>query len=57
MANDDKIKDEKLQYHISKETAEISALPSEKIEEIFPFNQKQIIKQATFAYSPLGKPL
>ena len=57
MANDDKIKDEKLQYHISKETAEISALPSEKIEEILLSNQKQIIKQATFAYSPLGKPL
>ena len=29
MTNDDKIKDEKLQYRINKETAEISALPSE----------------------------
>ena len=43
--------------------AKISALPSGKIhkyeyltgEDILPFNQQQIIEQARFTYSPLGK--
>ena len=43
--------------------AKISALPSGKIhkyeyltgEEILPSNQQQIIEQARFTYSPLGK--
>ena len=25
-------------------------------EEILPFNQRQIMEQAKFAYSPIGKP-
>ena len=53
----------KLQYSINREAAKISALPSDKIhkydyltgEYILPFNQQQIIKQARFIYSPLGK--
>ena len=58
----DQIKDEKLQYDINKEAAKISALSSGKIdkyyltgEEILPSNQQQIIEQAKFTYSPLGK--
>ena len=57
------IKDEKIQYDINKEAAKISALLSGKIdkyeyltrEEMLSFNQKQIIEQAKFTYSPLGK--
>ena len=60
-----KIRDEKLQYGINKEAAKISALSSGKIdkyedvtgEEIFPFHKRQIIEEATFAYSPLGEAL
>ena len=59
----DQVKDEKLQYDINRETAKISALSSGKIdkyeyltgEEILPSNQQQIIQQAKFTYSPLGK--
>ena len=59
----DKIRDEKLQYNINREAAKISALSSGKIdkyehltgEEILSSNQRQIIEQAKFAYSPLGK--
>ena len=62
MTIDDQIKDEKLQY-FNRDAAKISALPSAKIdkyeyltgEEILPSNEKQIIKQAKFTYSPLGK--
>ena len=65
MAIEDQIKDEKLQYDINREAAKISALSSGKIdkyeyltgEEILPSNQQQIIQQAKFAYSPLGKAL
>ena len=57
------IRDEKLQYDINREAAKISALSSGKIqkyeyltgEDILPFNQQQIIEQARFTYSPLGK--
>ena len=60
---EDQIKDEKLQYDINREAAKISALSSGKIdkyeyltgEEILPSNQQQIIEQAKFTYSPLGK--
>ena len=60
---DDKIKGEKLWYNINKEATKISALSSGKIdkykyvtgEEILPYNQRQIIDQAKFASSPLGK--
>ena len=63
MIIDDQIGDEKLQYNIYKEAAKISALSSGKIdkyeyltgEEILPSNQQQIIEQAKFTYSPLGK--
>ena len=63
MTIEDQIKDEKLQYDIDREAAKISALSSGKIdkygyltgEEILPLNQQQIIQQAKFAYSPLGK--
>ena len=33
MTNDDKIRDEKLQYNINKETAKMSALSSGKIDK------------------------
>ena len=59
MTIDNQIEDEKQQY----EAAKISALSSSKInkyeyltgEEILPSNQKQIIEQAKFTYSPLRK--
>ena len=63
MTIDDQIRDEKLQYNINREAAKISALSSGKIhkyeyltgEDILPSNQQQIIEQAKFTYSPLGK--
>ena len=63
MTIEDQIKDEKLQYDINREAAKISALLSGKIdkyeyltgEKILPSNQQQIIEQAKFTYSPLGK--
>ena len=63
MTLEDHIRDEKLQYDINREAAKISALSSGKInkyelltgEEILPSNQEQIIEQAKFTYSPLGK--
>ena len=63
MTTEDQIKDEKLQYDINREAAQISALSTGKIdkyeyltgEEILPSNQQQIIEQAKFTYSPLGK--
>ena len=63
MTIEDQIKDEKLQYDSNREAVKISALSSGKIdkyeyltgEEILPSNQQQIIQQAKFNYSPLGK--
>ena len=63
MTIEDQIKDEKLKYDIDREAAKISALSSGKIykyeyltgEEILPSKQQQIIEQAKFTYSPLGK--
>ena len=63
MTTNDQIKDEKLQYDINREAAKISALLSDKInkyeyltgEDILPSNQQQLIEQAKFTYSPLGK--
>ena len=63
MTIEDQIKDEKLQYDINREAAKISVLSSGKIdkyeyltgEEILPSNQQQIIEQAKFTHSPLGK--
>ena len=63
MTIDDKIRDEKLQHDINIEAAKISALLSDKIrkyeyltgKDILPSNKQQIIEQAKFTYSPLGK--
>ena len=65
MTIEDQINDEKLQYDINREAAKISTLSSGKLdkyeyltgEEILPSNQRQIIQQAKFTYSPLGKAL
>ena len=59
------MKDEKLQYDISREAAKQSALSSGGInkykfftrKEILPFNGNQMMDQATFTYSPFGKTL
>ena len=63
MTINDQIRLEKLQYDIHRETAKMSALSSGKIhkyeyltnEDILPSNQQQIIQQAKFNCSPLGK--
>ena len=63
MTIEGQIKDEKLQYDINREAAKISAISSGKIdkdeyvtdEEILPPSQQQIIEEAKFTYSPLGK--
>ena len=62
MTIEDQIKDEELQYDINREAAKISALSGTHYkyeyltgEEILPSNQQQIIQQAKFNYSPLGK--
>ena len=65
MLINDQIRDKKLQYDINREATKISALSSGKIhkyeyltgEDILPSNQQQIIEQAQFTYSPLGKAL
>ena len=63
MTIEDQIKVETLQYDINRAAAKISTLSSGKIdkyeyltgEEILSSNQTQIIQQAKFTYSPLGK--
>ena len=63
MTTEDQIRDEKLPYDINREAAKISVLSSVKSdkyeyltgEEVLPSNQQQIIEQAKFTYSPLGK--
>ena len=63
MTINDQITDEKLQYNINTEAAKISALSSGKVhkyeyltgEDILPSSNQQIIEQARFTYSPLGK--
>ena len=63
MTINDQIKDEKLQYDINREATKISALSSRELnkyeyltgEDILPSNRQQIIEQARFTYSPLGK--
>ena len=62
MTINDQIRDEKQQYDINREAVKISALSSKQFnkyecltgEEILPSNQKQMIEQAKFTYSPLG---
>ena len=63
MTINDQIRDEKLHYDINREAAKISTLSSNKFnkyeyltgKEILQSNQKQIIQQAKFTYSSLGK--
>ena len=60
MTINDQIRDEKLQYDINREAAKISSGEICKYEyltgeDILPSNQQQIIEQAKFTYSPLGK--
>ena len=63
MTIDDKIKDEKRQYNIYRETAKISALSSSKIDKyeyltgkkILPFDLGRIREQAKFLYSPFSE--
>ena len=63
MAIDDKIRDEKLQYHINREAAKISALSSGEIdkyeyltsEELLPSDQRRMIEQAKFTDFPLRR--
>ena len=63
MTINDQIKDEKLQYNINREAANIYALSSGKLhkyeyltgEDILSSNQQQIIEQTKFTYSHLGK--
>ena len=59
----DQIRHEKLQYDINREAVKTSALSINKFnkyeyltgEDILPSNQKEMIQQAKFTYSPLGK--
>ena len=59
----DHIRDENLQYDFNRKASKISGLSSGNIqkyeyltgEDILPSNQQQIIEQAKFTYSPLGK--
>ena len=63
MTINDQIRDEKMQCDVNREAAKISALSSGKIhkyeyltgQDMLPSNQQQIIEQAKFIYSPLGK--
>ena len=63
MTINDQVREEKLQYDINRKATKISALSSENFrkyqyitgEDILPSNHQQIIKQAKFTYSPLGK--
>ena len=65
MTIDDNIRDKKLQHGINREAVKISALSSGKIdkyeyltgEEILPSDQRRVIEQVTFTYSPLVKAL
>ena len=65
MPYEDKIRDKKLQYDINREAAKISAFSSGKIdkyeylagEEILPSDQRKVIEQTKFTYSPLSKAL
>ena len=63
MTVDDKIRDDKPQYNISRYAAKISALWSDKVDKYeYPTSvktlssdQSRIIEQARFTYSPLVK--
>ena len=56
----DKIRVEKVQYNINRETAKISLGKTDKYEfltgeKILPSDQSKIIEEAKFTYSPLSK--
>ena len=59
--DDEKTRDEKLQYNINKEAAKILQLSSGKVdkyeyltsEEILASDKKRVIEQVKFTYSPL----
>ena len=55
MTVDDEIEDEKLQYGFNREVAKISALSSGKTDKYEYLTGEEIIEQAKFTYSPLGK--
>ena len=55
MTIDDKIKHEKLQYHIIREAAK--KISEYTCKEILTSDPSRIIEQAKFTYSPLGKTL
>ena len=63
MTINNQIRYKKIQYDINREAAKISALSSGEIrkyeyltgEDTLSSNQQQIIEQAKFTYSPLGK--
>ena len=55
MTIDGKIRDEKLPYNIEREAAKIDKYEYLTGEEKLASNQGQRIKQAKFAYYPLGK--
>ena len=63
MAIDDKIRDKKLQYDITREAAKMSALSSGEIDkyeyltgkEVLPSIQRRLIEQAKLTFSPFGK--
>ena len=65
MTIDKMIKDERLQYNIKRAAEKITALSSGKFDkyeyltgkEILLSGPRQIIQQAKFTYSPLGKAL
>ena len=60
MTIDDKIRDEKLQFDINRESVKLSVLSSGKInkygyltvEEILPSDQSRIIEEFKLTYSP-----
>ena len=63
MTINEQIEDEKIQYDVNRKSAKISVLSSGKVdkyeyltaEEILLSIKKEIIEQAKFIYSPLGK--
>ena len=58
MTINDKIRDEKLQYYINREAAEILALSSGKIDKYKYLTSEEILlsyQRRVIIYSPLGK--
>ena len=55
MTIDEKIRNEKLQHNINREAAKIHEYQYLTGKNILPSNQQQIIEQAKFTQSPLGK--